>query len=288
MLTYQQALVETTARFEQSGSATPKLDALVLLSYVTKKDKIHLYAYPQTCLTQEEYGQFEGLVARREKAEPIAYILEEKGFWDIDLHVEKGVLIPRADTETLVEAALLAMPDKKAPLHICDLGTGTGAIILALLHTLENATAVAVDLSEAALKCAQKNATTLGLSGRVSFTQSCWFASVPEQKFDVIVSNPPYIPEADMPTLMRDVRCYEPELALVGGADGLEAYRAILGEIPAYLAPGGWVFFEVGQGQAPDMAQIFEKDTFWQDVQIKKDLAGIERVVFARGGREKI
>lgn len=281
LLTYQQALIETASRLKESGSTSPELDALLLLCHVTGKDRIGVYATPKEQLTSEEYSKFDALVGRREKAEPMAYILGEKGFWEFDLKVRKGVLIPRPDTESLVEAILEKYKDRAQTLQILELGVGTGAIILSLLHELPNAKGVGVDVSPDALACAEENAEANDLDNRLTLRVSSWFDKVHEDGFDIIVSNPPYIKTDDIPNLMRDVAQHEPSLALDGGADGLDAYRHIIDEAPAKLKVGGLLAFEIGYDQATDLKVLLEKSGQFNDVSIIKDLAEHDRVVLA-------
>lgn len=282
MITFQQALIETTSRLRESGSATPELDAMLLLAYATGKDRLSLYATPKQPLSAEQYALFEALVGRREKAEPMAYILGEKGFWTLDLKVHKGVLIPRPDTETLVQTLLEKYPNKAAPLKICELGVGTGAIILSLLQEYPNATGVGVDISPIALACAAENATQYHLEARLKLRESAWFQNVPENGFDSVVSNPPYIKTEDIPNLMRDVAHYEPALALDGGADGLEAYRTIIAETPNKLKVGGLLALEIGFEQAKDVQKLLKNSGHFGEVEVYKDLANHDRVILAR------
>ncbi len=281
MLTYQQALIETASRFKESGSTTPELDALLLLCHVTGKDRIGVYATPKEPLTSEEYSKFDSLVGRREKAEPMAYILGEKGFWEFDLKVRKGVLIPRPDTESLVEAILDIHKDRNAELNILELGVGTGAIILSLLHEMPNAKGLGVDVSPDALACAEENAEANNLDDRLTLRASSWFDNVSEDGFDVIVSNPPYIRTDDIPNLMRDVAQHEPSLALDGGKDGLDAYRHIINEAPAKLKAGGLLAFEIGYDQADDLKKLLKDSGNFTPAVIVKDLAEHDRVVLA-------
>lgn len=284
MLTYEQALIETTSRLETAGSDTPKLDATLLLCEVVGKSKIQVYSHPRTQLNQEEYARFEAFVARREKAEPVAYILGRKGFWDIDLTISRDVLIPRPDTETLVETIFQTYPDKNQPLSVCELGVGSGAVIITLLMAYPKAKGVAVDISQPALACTRLNANQHGVLNRLEFVKSHWFEDLDKScAFNVIASNPPYIPTKDMPDLMRDVRGYEPHEALDGGKDGLEAYRNIITAAPEFLKGGGLLALEVGQGQAADVRDLLNKTDRFTAPDIKQDMAGIERVVFARG-----
>lgn len=281
MLTYQQALIETSSRLHESGSTTPELDALLLLCHVTGKDRIGVYATPHQALTSEQYATFENHVGRREKAEPMAYILGEKGFWEFDLKVRKGVLIPRPDTESLVEAILAKFKDRTQPLKLLELGVGTGAIILSLLHELPQATGIGVDVSDDALACATENAATNGLDNRLALRKSSWFDEVIESGFDVVVSNPPYIKTDDIPNLMRDVAHHEPSLALDGGTDGLDAYRHIIAEAPAKLKQGGLLAFEIGFDQADDLKKLLAASGKFGDAEVVQDLADHDRVVLA-------
>lgn len=282
MLTYQQALIETASRLKEAGSDTPELDAMLLLSLATGKDRLGLYATPHQQLTTEEYTHFEKLVGRREKAEPMAYIMGEKGFWEFDLKVRKGVLIPRPDTEALVEAILAEFPDKAAALNICELGVGTGAIILSVLHERPKAKGLGVDISPDALACATENAELNNLANRVEIRESEWFSNVPESGFDVVVSNPPYIKSDDIPNLMRDVAHFEPSLALDGGMDGLDCYRTIIKAAPSKLKPGGLLAFEIGFDQAHDLKQLLQESGAFEPATVKQDLAGHDRVILAR------
>jgi len=281
VLTYQQALIETASRLKESGSTTPELDALLLLCHVTGKDRIGVYATPKEPLTSEEYSKFDNLVGRREKAEPMAYILGEKGFWEFDLKVRKGVLIPRPDTESLVEAILDIHKDRNTALNILELGVGTGAIILSLLHEMPNAKGLGVDVSPDALACAEENAEANNLDDRLTLRASSWFDNVSEDGFDVIVSNPPYIRTDDIPNLMRDVAHHEPSLALDGGNDGLDAYRHIINEAPAKLKAGGLLAFEIGYDQADDLKKLLKDSGNFTPAVIVKDLAEHDRVVLA-------
>lgn len=287
MLTYQQALIETTSRLRESGSTTPELDALLLLCHATGQDRIGVYATPTKQLTSEQYAKFDGFVGRREKAEPMAYILGEKGFWAFDLKVRKGVLIPRPDTETLIEAILEKYKDRTQPLTILELGVGTGAIILSLLHELPKATGLGVDISPEALACAEENAEANHIEKRLTLRASRWFDNVSEEGFDIIVSNPPYIKTADIPNLMRDVAQHEPSLALDGGADGLDAYRLIIKEAPAKLKAGGLLAFEIGYDQADAVQILLKQSNHFEAAQVVQDLAEHDRVVLAHRLKDK-
>jgi release factor glutamine methyltransferase len=225
-------------------------------------------------------GQLEKLIGRRLAGEPVDRVTGRRGFWTLDLKVTPDVLSPRSDTETVVRAALEDVTARKATqaaLRILDLGTGSGAIVLALLAALPSATGLGIDISERALATARENAERNGLSDRVSFRTGDWFAGV-EGQFDIIVSNPPYIPAAEIGGLAPEVRDFDPHLALDGGVDGLEPYRIILGQIMPYLAQDGFLVLEFGQGQGPDVQAIARAGGF-KSVRFSDDFNGIQRVI---------
>ena len=221
------------------------------------------------------------LVQRRLAREPIAYITGRKEFWSLDFAVGPGVLVPRPDTETLVEEALRLVPDRSAALRIADLGTGSGAILLAALREFPNAMGIGFESSPAAHACAARNMARLA-PGRAAIRLADWeeAAQAAEKRpFDLVFSNPPYIPSAEIESLAPDVRAHEPHAALDGGPDGLAAYRALARLLPRILAPGGHALLEIGAGQAPAMEQMFPG---LELVRIAPDLAGISRCVLLR------
>lgn len=217
------------------------------------------------------------LLMRRLNREPIAQILGYKDFWRDRFMVTRDVLTPRADSETLIEAVLQHFPDREAPLRILDLGTGSGCLVLSVLREYPNARGLGVDRSAAARAVALGNAMALGFSRRAAFVRGDWCAGL-VGKFDVVLANPPYIPTEAIAALEADVREYEPHGALDGGADGLSDYRRILAELAPHLAADAHVFFEVGQGQAADVAGLAESQGF-DCLAMVPDLAGIARVL---------
>ena len=219
----------------------------------------------------------DALVARRVEAEPVAQILGKKDFWKHAFYVSRDVLTPRADSETMIETLLRLRPERAASLRMLDLGTGSGCLILSALHEYTNATGLGLDASVAALGIAAKNAAALHLTARVELRASDW-CSAATKCFDVVLSNPPYIPTTDIAGLDADVRQYEPHAALDGGADGLECYRIILQQLPPHLNEGALVLFEVGESQADDVAALGAAQGL-ELKEIVKDLAGISRVV---------
>jgi release factor glutamine methyltransferase len=223
--------------------------------------------------TDLEAQRYQNLIARRLAREPLAYITGRKGFWTLDLAVGPGVLVPRPETETLIEVALALFPDKTAPWTIADLGAGTGALLAAALSEFPNATGAAFERSEAALPYARRNLETFGR--RATLVTGDWSAAGQEE-FDLILSNPPYIPGADIAGLAPEVRLFEPHAALDGGPDGLDAYRSLSGLLPRLMRPGGVALLELGQGQAGQVEPLFQKLTVDR---VAPDLAGIPRVL---------
>ena len=260
----------------------PSLDAELRLRGLTGLSRAGLLARGDEPVDGGAVAAFEAAVARREHHEPVQYLLGKAAFWRDEFLVNPAVLIPRPDTEILVEAVVARLRDVKAP-RLLDIGTGSGCIALSLLRERPRARALAVDVSEAALEVARMNAAALGLEARIDFLLSCWLDAVPEDaSFDAIVSNPPYVATAERSLLSAEVREFEPGLALFAeGADDLSSYRAIVGQIGNRLKPSGLLAFEVGLGQATRVADLL-RDTEFASVETVDDLAGIARVVLAR------
>jgi release factor glutamine methyltransferase len=219
------------------------------------------------------------LVERRAAREPLALITGRQGFWTLDLAVSADTLIPRADSEAVVEAALAACAGQSV-CSVLDLGAGTGALLLAVLTELPGATGIGVDRTEGAARLAQRNAAALGLADRAAFLCGDW-ATALNARFDLILSNPPYIESGDIAGLMPEVSRYEPHRALDGGPDGLDAYRAILTAVPALMAPGGVAVLELGIGQAPAVAAIAESQGL-AAAGLHDDLSGVVRAIILR------
>ena len=236
-------------------SDSPRADAEILLAHVMQRPRSYFVAWPEAQLSLDESVAFAALLARRAAGEPVAYVLGSRGFYGLDLKVSPAVLIPRPETELLVEAALERLPT--TPCRVADLGTGSGAIALALANELKierlDAQVVAVDVSPDALAVARENARKLNLA--VDFRLGDWCGGLLNETFDMIVSNPPYIRADDEHLAQGDVR-FEPALALASGADGLDAIRAIIACAPAHLKPGGWLLFEHGYDQAEAVAGL--------------------------------
>lgn len=272
----------TKQYFEAKGVENPRLDAEVLLCAVLKCQRITLYVDFERPLSEEELATYREYVRRRGNFEPLAYILGERAFMRNTFKVNKATLVPRPETELLVESLVRIAPllKREGDVKILDIGTGSGAIIVSLLDYLPNAKGVGVDISVDALIVAKENSEKIGVTGRIGFVRSDVFSKLPlEKKFDIIVSNPPYIPAGDIAGLDKDVQ-QEPRGALDGGADGLEFYRRITAEAMEHIAEEGVLAFEIGIGQAAAVQQLC-LDAGFVKTAVRKDYAGIERMVFA-------
>lgn len=268
----------TEQYFGSKGVESPRLDAEVLLSHVLKKQRIYLYVHFDEPLEAPELAAYREMIKKRVLRQPVAYIIGAREFMGLSFRVSPDVLVPRPDTEILVQAVIERLRDWPAPVA-ADIGTGSGAIGLSLLHFLPKLTAAAVDISPAALAVAQENARQLGVADRVEFFAGDLLQPLAGRSFDALLSNPPYIPEADIRTLEPEVRQYEPMCALAGGVDGLDFYRRLVREGAAMLNPGGFMAFEVGIHQAQAVAAMAEDMPALGRTEILKDLAGIDRVV---------
>ncbi|HEV2364961.1 MAG TPA: peptide chain release factor N(5)-glutamine methyltransferase [Caulobacteraceae bacterium] len=268
---------EAALRLECAGVETPALDARLLLEAAAGVSRLELLADPERPLSETSEGAFLGLVERRARREPVSRILGRKAFWTLELGLRPGVLTPRPETETLVEAALAAMP-RQEPAGLLDLGVGSGAILLALLAERPLAFGVGVDLADDALAVASDNAGRCRLSARAAFVRSDWATAIADRSFDIAVANPPYVASGDIDELAPEARDFEPLLAIDGGADGLCAYRALAGDLVRVLRPGGSFFLEVGAGQSRAVAEVMAMAGAVQ-LESVRDLGGLERVV---------
>jgi release factor glutamine methyltransferase len=273
-----------TARFRSADIESAELDARILVGTVLGLDLTGVIAAAARLLTDDEVTRLDDYARRRIAGEPIARIIGIKEFWGLPLQLSAATLVPRPDTETVVEAALELLRAESmcdSPLRIADLGTGSGAILLALLSELPNAFGVGTDISEAALRTARDNARQLGFAGRTGFV-ACDYAAALSGAFDLVVSNPPYIHSADIVSLGVEVRDHDPHRALDGGADGLDAYRLIAPEAARRLKPGGVLVLEVGHGQSGDVEGLLSAAGLTPADAPKTDLAGIRRAVLGR------
>jgi release factor glutamine methyltransferase len=274
----------TTDYFKQKGIETARLDAEILLAFALGTDRLRLYLDFEKPVLADERARFRELVKQRAEARrPVAYLTGTREFWSMALAVTADVLVPRPETETLVEAVLAELPDVEAELSAFDLGTGSGAIALALAKERPKLRVVAGDVSAAALEVAERNASTHGLGDRVRFVHGAGFTPVIGQRFDVIVSNPPYLAEAEATSLAPEL-AHEPRGALFAGADGAALLRQIAHEAPLFLKPGGLIALELAPAQADEVTQCLARSGF-EGPRTHRDLAGRARVVTARACR---
>lgn len=276
---FDRLLDEATAQLRQAGIESPRREARLLLGHEIAAP-VGEIATGRIAISQKSADNFSAAVVRRCRREPFAYITGTREFWSLDFTVSQDVLIPRPETETLIEAALREFPSRDAALRVLDLGTGSGCLLLAFLSERPNATGVGADLSQAALWLAARNARDLSLGGRASFVQNRWTAAI-SGTFDIVFANPPYVPTGEFAALAAEVAEFEPRLALDGGADGLRAYREIAADLPMSVAPGALLFVEAGYGQAAEISDIFVAAKFQYRGTVC-DLGGIPRCVVIR------
>jgi len=275
----------TTDHFASRGIDTPRLDAEVLLAYALECDRLRLYVEYEKPVEEPDRARFRALVQRRaDERIPVALLTGTREFWSLSFEVTPDVLVPRPETETLVTAALERLPDAEAELRVLDVGTGSGAVALALATERPKARVVATDLSGAALAVAGRNAERLGLADRVAFAEGDLFEPLAGERFDLVISNPPYIGRGEADSLAPELR-HEPESALYAGADGLEVLRRLVAEASDHLEAGGVLALEIDPRQAPALLQLCT-DAGLRDVRVHRDLAGRERAVSALAGGE--
>ncbi|WP_298278899.1 peptide chain release factor N(5)-glutamine methyltransferase [uncultured Bradyrhizobium sp.] len=282
--TVESARRTLAARLKAAGNDAAELDARLLTGAATGLDLTGMVTGAKRLLTPDESTCLDDFARRRLAGEPVARIVGVKEFWGLPLHLSAATLVPRPDTETVVERALeLLRADNAAEraLRIADLGTGSGAILLALLSELPNAHGFATDISGEALRTANRNAAELGLADRTTWIE-CDYGSGLTGAFDLIVSNPPYITTADIAGLDIEVREHDPRAALDGGADGLDAYRALISQSAGLLTPHGFLVVEIGQGQADDVEALMTASGLSPTGPPKADLGGVPRAVSGR------
>ncbi len=272
----------TAKRFEQAGLPSARLEAQVLLAHVLSCDRMALYTDFDRPLAPPELGAYRELIKRRLAGEPTAYLVGEQEFWSLPFAVDERVLIPRRDTETLIEVALDESPDRGVALEVADIGTGCGAIAVTLASELKSIRVVATDVSEAALEVASANALRNGVAERIEFRLGDLCSALPrDHVFDVVAANLPYVPRDEIDTLSAEVR-HEPRAALDGGADGLDIVRRLAAQIAPFLSPGGLLLLEHGFDQGPSVAGILAGAGGFEDAKSRRDLAGVTRVTYAR------
>ena len=277
MITVGNALGDAEQTLTAAGVETPRLDARVLMAHVLGWQTGRVAVHADLTLDADRFDRFQTLVRRRAQRQPVSQIVGRRGFWTLDLSVTQDTLDPRPDSETLIEAVLDRFPDRTANLSVLDLGTGTGCLLLAVLSEYPGADGVGVDISADALAVAMANAEACGLSHRARFLQGRWGGAL-DGGFDLIISNPPYIPDGDHIHLAPEVVRWEPHLALFGGADGLNCYRQLMPDAARLLSAGGAVVLEVGIGQAAAVLEIGAENGL-RGGPVRRDLGGIERCV---------
>lgn len=279
--TINDALCTASEQFAEAGIDTPALDARVILSHVMGKGRTYLMAHSEDILTCDQKSRFESCVKRRAKREPVAYITNTKQFYAHDFYVDETVLIPRPETELLVETTLKKLPIR--PSTVCEIGAGSGAVSTTIALANPSVHIIATDISAAALKVAAKNMEMHNVSDRVELRHGDNTSPLSdyEGRLDAIITNPPYIPSAGIPALQPEVAEYEPKGALDGGKDGLDFYRLFIPESIKYLSRGGFIAMEMGKGQHVEIEKLCNLAGFI-DIKIKKDLAGIERAITAQ------
>ncbi len=275
----------TEKRLQDAGVDSPRLDAELLLASALQIDRLQVLIESRRVLSPDVVGEIESLVQRRESREPMSQILGRREFWSLDFKVDRNVLTPRPETEILVERFLSLAKAREAagPLDVLDLGTGSGILAVVAALEISSCRATAVDCSLEALETARENARAHGVQDRIEFVHSDWFERVaPTARFDFILCNPPYIPENYMDRLPPDVKNFEPESALNGGAGGLDCFRRIVPEAGLRLNPGGYLLLEMWRDQAAALGEIFLRAGGWSVPETIKDYAGLDRITVAR------
>ena len=277
----KQAVDSAYELFIKADVPSPRLNAELLMMFTLGCDRAYLFAHPEIALTEEEYSRYQEVIKERARGCPPQYITGHQEFWGLDLIVSPAVLIPRPETEHVVEAVLELgkSPHPDGQLKIIDVGTGSGCIALALATELRHAEIHACDISEEALEIARINAARLGLEQRLEFRCSDLLAAYPDGQFDFVVSNPPYVGESEADKVQKQVREFEPKIAVFSGWQGMDIYKRLIPQAYAGLKPGGWFVTEIGFSIEK---QVKDCLTEWSEIQTKTDLHGIPRVIAAR------
>ena len=279
-ITVGAALAAAVTRLAAAGIEGPRREARLLLATTLAAEPAAILGHPERLLLAAEQARFAALIARRAAHEPAARLIGRREFWSLDFALSPETLVPRPDSESLVEAALAQIGNRGAPLRILDMGTGTGCLLLALLSELPAASGVGVDIAPHAVRTARCNAVALDFADRADFLAGSWAAAI-DGRFDVILANPPYIPSAAIAVLATEVACHDPRRALDGGPDGLAAYRDLAPQTVRLLSRGGLAVFELGVGQGQAVAAIMRRAGLTV-IEIRRDLAGIERCLVLR------
>lgn len=259
--------------------ADPRREAASLLALALYRPSSFLIAHPEYELTEDETARFDGFIARRAAREPFQYITERQEFYGLEFGVTPDVLIPRPETELLVEEAIneLKKTNELKKVAFCEIGVGSGCISISILHNVPNAAAIAIDISKKAISVAQRNSENHGVADRLTFIEGDLFAGI-DHKFGLIVSNPPYIPNVDLTEMQKEVRDFEPHTALFAGTDGLDIVRRIIDKAPKHLDSGGLLLIEIGFGQSKILRDLVDQ-TIWGKPEFIPDLQGIERIL---------
>jgi release factor glutamine methyltransferase len=276
MRTIADILTDAASVLAEAGVAEPRREASSLLAFVLGKDRTFIIAHPEYVPTAEEERRFADAVARRERREPLQYITGRQEFYGLDFIVTPDVLIPRPETEMVVEHAVELLSNKDP--RFCEVGVGSGCISVSILKQLPSSTAVGLDISEAAIAVARRNSQMHAVDGRLELRESDVFSVLTDEKFDLIASNPPYIPLREFESVQAEVRDFEPRVALTDDADGLSIIRRIVNGSPKFLRPGGWLLMEIGFQEADDVRELLSQGP-WVNTRIADDLQGIPRCV---------
>ena len=276
-----EALVQASEILQDGGVSEFRSEAALLLSLAISRDKIYLITHPEYALTGEEYARFEGFIHRRANREPFQYISGRQEFFGLEFDVTPDVLIPRPETELLAERGIEILGRKSGPTAFCEIGVGSGCISVSILNSVVSSVGLGLDMSDKAIQVAGRNAQKHGVGDRLKLNLSDVYDVLAGQKFDLIVSNPPYVPSDDMARLQAEVRDFEPHEALTGGGDGLSIIRRIVTGAPKFLSPGGHLLMEIGFGQSERVLEMFDRQVWAQAVTFP-DLQGIPRIVDAK------
>jgi release factor glutamine methyltransferase len=279
----KQAVDSAYQLFIENDIPSPRLNAELLLLFVLNRERAYLYAHPERELNADEQSRYDEVIQERARGCPTQYITGHQEFWGLDLLVSPAVLIPRPETEHVVETVLELLKEHPlegvGKLKFLDVGTGSGCIALALASELPQTEIHACDISDEALEMARTNAARLGLSNKVGFRKSDLLAAYAGEQFDFIISNPPYVGEADADKVQKQVREFEPKIAVFSGREGMEIYRRLIPQAHGALRPGGWFVAEIGYSEEENVRNLLAG---WADIQVTADLQGIPRVIAAR------
>lgn len=287
LITFGEILDVGIKRLKQANIADASIDAERLLMYLMNENRTFIYLHRNDGTDENHADAYFELIDRRAEGEPLQYIVGEQEFMGLSFNVNEAVLIPRQDTETLVETALSFAKNKKGSISILDMCCGSGAIAISMAYFLPKSKLTACDISEAALNVARSNAKKNGVEKKINFIESDLYMPVQKKKpmkdkFDMILCNPPYIPSYVIPTLQREIKDHEPVAALDGGEDGLDFYRKMVTDSAVHLKKGGYILFEIGHDQADDVTALLEEEGCYKDIFTHKDMARSDRVITAQ------